>query len=101
MFVEGITIAAENRRYVQNTCVIQTLLDTCSNRMSVVFSLNNSNRDVGLVVQDVVRSLSFTTDRKIDLYVDAAIREANFLTNLLLHVPSGLLKCRAAELGAD
>lgn len=69
--------------------------------MLVVFSLDDSDRDIWFVVKDVISSLAFTTGGEITFYIDSAIREPDFFTDLFAHVPAGLLQRRRDELGAD
>jgi|TARA_B110000046_G_C12890159_1_gene353960 hypothetical protein len=79
MLIEAVAVAAEYRGYIQNSGVIQPLLYARHDRMFVVFGFDNGNRDIRLVVKDVIRSLAFATSGEVALYIDAAICEADFL----------------------
>lgn len=69
--------------------------------MLVILGLDDGDRDIRFVVKDVVGPLALATGGEIALHIDTAIGEADFLADLLLHVPTGLLQRRRDELGAD
>ena len=59
--VVRISIAAKHKGNVEGVRVAQCLLKSRLNRMLVVFGLDDCDRDVGLVVEDVVGAFSFSS----------------------------------------
>ncbi len=65
-------------------------LNTSYRRLLVVFGLDHRDRDIGLVVKNVIRPLATTAE--IALHINAAIDEADYFTDLLLHVPASFFQ---------
>ena len=99
--VKGITVAAENKRDVQGLAITQRLLDSRADRMVVVLGLDNGDRDVGLVVENVVGSLLLAARVNLATHIDSPVREANLLANLRVDVPPRRDNARRDELRTD
>ena len=98
---ESVTVTAEHKGYFEGLGIAECLLDTCANGMVVVFRLNHSDRDIGLVVENVVSAFSCTTSVEFSPDVDPAIGEGDFLAYLDLDVPARRFDIRRDELCAD
>jgi hypothetical protein len=69
--------------------------------MGRVFGLDQGNRNVRPVIEDVVGTLGFATGMQLAPDDDAALGEGDFLTNLRVQIPAGSGERRSDELGAD
>jgi len=59
------------------------------------------NRDVGLIVEDVIGTLSLPPRDELSAHNDPALREANLLSNLQHLIPARTTKGRGDKLGAN
>jgi hypothetical protein len=69
--------------------------------MIVVLRLDDGDRNVRLVVEDVVRALCLAAGDELAADDDAALGETDLLANLRMDVPGCLLDGRGDELGTD
>ena len=69
--------------------------------MLVVLGLDNGDRQIGLVVEDVVCPARLASAMQLAAHDDAALGEGNLFAHLALDVPTRLLHCRGDELGAN
>ncbi len=60
--------------------------------MLVVFGFNDSNGDIGLVVENVIRSFAFSSTGKVAFDIDTTIRESDFFSDLGKRVPANLFQ---------
>ena len=67
----------------------------------VVFGFNDGNRDVGLVVEDVVGPLLLAAGDQLATHDDTALGEADLFPHLGGKVPPGLYQRRRDELATD
>jgi hypothetical protein len=72
-----------------------------SRRRILHHSLDDRDRDIGLVIEDVVNALTGSALRHPAANHDAAVRDVDLLAELRLHVPSGALDRGRDELRAD
>jgi hypothetical protein len=98
---EAITVRGKHEGDVQRFGVVDRLLHPIADAMRVVFRLDDRDRDVGLVVEDVIGALGFTARHKLAAYDDAALREAHLLADLQHLVPTDRTEGGRDELGAD
>ena len=63
--------------------------------------LDQCQRDVGLIIEDIVGPLGLTASDKLAANDDAALGEADLLADLRHHIPSRLPQSWRDELGAD
>ena len=69
--------------------------------MAVFLGFDDSDRDVGLIVQGVVGALLCPTRMKLATNDDALLGEAHFLPNLRVEIPASCGDGRGDVLGAD
>ncbi|MNC76371.1 hypothetical protein D3C75_1280800 [compost metagenome] len=58
---EAVAIAGEYERHIQRLGITERLLHTGAERVLVVLGLDNRQRQVGLVIQDVVGAARFAS----------------------------------------
>src|SRR3546814_18384130 len=56
--------------------------------MLSIFGFNNSNRDVGFVIEDVIRALLLSSGCQLSANNDAPSRQIHFLADLSMQVPA-------------
>src|SRR3546814_3925877 len=56
--------------------------------MLSIFGFNNSNRDVGFVIEDVIRALLLPSGCQLSANNDAPSRQIHFLADLSMQVPA-------------
>ena len=98
---EGIAIAAEDERDIERLSVAEGLLDAGVDRVIVVLCLDDGDRDIGLVVENVVSPLPCPTGMEFPSDLNPPIREADFFANLGIDVPTRRHEIGCDELGAD
>ena len=98
---EGVTVAAEDERDVEDFGVIQRLLDARADCVFIVLRLNDGDGNVRFVIENVVGPLPGSTGVEFPPDINPAVREADFLTHLVMKVPPGLDKMGRDELGTN
>ena len=68
--------------------VSESLLYTSVDRVVVVLGFDDGNRDIGLVVEDVVSALLRTSRMKFSSDINSPVSEADFFPKLRLYVPT-------------
>ncbi len=101
MELERISVAAESKGYVQQLCIAQRLLHAGRDRVRVVFGFNDGDRQVGLVVQDVIRPLCRAPADHLPPHDHPSLRERHLFSHLRVQIPSRSLQRRRDVLGAD
>lgn len=94
---EAVAVGAENKRNVEGFSIIQTLLHAGPQGMVVILGLNDGNRTVWFVVEDVVRALDFL----FVAHKDGTGHEGFLLPDLFHLIPPSLFQGRRDEFGAD
>jgi hypothetical protein len=74
---------------------------TCVDRVVVILGFDNGDRDVGLVIEDVVSALLRSSCMKFSPDINPPISKANFLANLCVDVPSRRQNVGRDEFGAN
>src|SRR5688572_23892206 len=69
--------------------------------MSVILGLNQGNRDVRLVVENVISPLGFAATDQLAAHNYAPLGEADLFTKLGDFIPARLAQGRGDKLGAD
>ena len=95
---------AVRRKYegdIQGLGVVQPLLHAVADGMSVVLGLDERDRNVWLVVENIVGALGLPARDQLAAHDDPTLGEAHFLANLQQLVPPRLAQGRRDELGAD
>src|SRR5690242_20622351 len=101
MEYEPVAVRREDERDLQDFRVLQSLLHAVAYRVVVVLRLDDGNRDVRLVVEDVVGELRLPPSRHLPANMDLATSEVHLAPDLLVVVPSRSLNGRGDELRAD
>ena len=91
VFQETVAIRAVHKRNVQHFGIFDGLLHPGSNAVPVIFRLDNSQRDIGLVVKQIVCALSLSSGGDISADDDTTVREVVLHADLLLPVPASAL----------
>ena len=86
---------------MQGLGVVQPLLHAIADGVGIVLGLDQGDRDVGLVIQNVVGPLAPAPADELAAHDDTALGEADFLADLRHLVPPGLSQGRCDELRAD
>ena len=101
MLDEGVAVGGVDERDVEGLGVVQRLLHPGTHRVGVGLGLDDREREVGLVEQDVVRPLLLPPLVDRPALDDPSVRERDLLTHLPHPVPPGALDGRGDKLGAD
>ena len=91
VFKETIAIRAVHKRNVQHLGVFDGLLHSGSNAVPVIFRLDDSQWNIGLVVEQIVSALSFASGSNITTDDNTTVREVVLHADLLLPVPASAL----------
>ncbi|MNN23437.1 hypothetical protein D3C81_1368350 [compost metagenome] len=96
-----VTVAGEHERQIQRLGITERLLHSSAEGMLVVLGFDNSQRQVGLVIQDVVCATRFAPAVQLATDDDAALGKADFLTDLLVQIPASCGDGRRDVFAAD
>ena len=91
VFKETIAIRAVHKRNVQHLGVFDGLLHPGSNAVPVIFRLDDSQWNIGLVVEQIVSALSFASGSNITTDDNTTVREVVLHADLFLLVPASAL----------
>ncbi len=81
MEYEPIAIRGKHEGDVERLGVFEALLHSIANAVHVVFGLDESDRDIGFVVEDVVGAFALAPTDQLATNDDAALCEADFLAD--------------------
>ncbi len=95
------TIAAEYKGHLQHFGIAQPLLHAIAQRVFVVFRLNDRDRHVRLMEQDIVCSFILSSGVKLTSDYDTSLGERKLFTYLCDNIPSSLLKRGRNKFRAD
>ena len=98
---EAVAIRGEDKRDIERRGVVEALLHPVADAMRIVFGLDQRQRDVGLVIEDVVGALGFAAADQLAAHDDAALGEADLFADLRHLIPARPAYGRRDELGAD
>src|SRR5262245_45084719 len=98
---EGVAIGSKDKGDAENFGVLKCLLHSVADAVVVVLGLDQRQRAVRLVQEDVIGAFPQSPCDEFAADNDSALREADLLANLRDDVPPGLLDCGRDELRAD
>ena len=91
VFKETIAIRAVHKRNIQHLGVFDGLLHPGSDDVPVIFRLDDSQWNIGFVVEQIVSALSFASGSNITTDDNTTVREVVLHADLLLPVPASAL----------
>ena len=77
----------EHKQHTKCFGIIQRLLHTGTHAIAVFLGFDHCQRDIWLVIQDVIGTLLLTTGMQLAPHDDAPLGEAHFLPNLAMQIP--------------
>ncbi len=98
---EAVAVRGEHEGDVERAGVVERLLHPVADAMGIVLGLDQGERDVRLVIEDVVGALGLAARDQLAAHDDPALGEADLLADLQHLVPPGLAQGGRDELGAD
>ena len=98
---EAVAIGGKDKGNIEGYGVIEGLLHAVADAVVVVLGLDDGDRDVGLVVEDVVGALRLPARDQFSADDDPPFGESDFLADLHHPVPARALDGGTDELGAD
>jgi hypothetical protein len=96
-----VPVRRKHKRDIQCGRIVQRLLYAVADAVVVVLCLDDGNRNIRLVIKDVIGALRFATGDKLATHDNAAFGEGDLLANLRHPVPARALDGGADELGTD
>ena len=99
VFQEGIAIGTVSEGDIENLCVFERLRHARAESLVVVLGLQHGEREVGLVVEDVVGLFGLAAPDRFATHDDAAFGEIDLLTHLRHDIP--LRAIRSDHSGSD
>ena len=98
---EAVAVRGEHEGDIERRGVVEALLHAVADAVGVVLGLDQRDRDVRLVVENVVGPLGLAARDQLAAHDDPALGEIDLLANLHHLVPPGALDGRQDELRAD
>jgi hypothetical protein len=96
-----VAIGRKNKRNIEGYGVVEGLLHAVANAVVVVLGLNDGDRDIGLVIKDVIGALRLPACDQFSADDDTPFGKSDFLADLHHPVPARALDGGTDELGAD
>src|SRR3546814_5175138 len=79
---EAVTVGGEHEGDLQRLRVVESLLHPVADAMAVVLRLDQGDRDVWLIIEDVVRPFALAAEDHLAAHDDPALGEADLLPDL-------------------
>ena len=98
---EAVAVRGEHEGNVERCGVIERLLHPVADAVGIVLGLDQRQRNVRLVIEDIVGPLGLAASDQLAAHDDPALGEADLLADLQHLVPPGLAQGGRDELGAD
>ena len=98
---KAVAVGREHKRDVERRGIVEGLLHPVADAVVVVLGLDDGDRDIGLVIKDVIGALGFAAGNELAANDDAALGEGDLLADLHHPVPARAFHGGADELGAD
>lgn len=99
MLSKALAVRAVSERYIQGNCVIHRLLQASLDRMIRVFCLNDSDRHIPLIHEQIVGLLGLLSGMEPLANDDLAVGEVVFSKYLPVGIPFSF-ECRIDQLQA-
>ena len=84
---EGVTVATEDKGYVERLSIGEGLLHATADRVVVVLGFDHGDGQVGLVEQQIVGAFALAAHCELATHDDAASSETELTPDLRGHVP--------------
>ncbi len=88
MFVKAVAITAIDRWNIENIGIPDGLLNSGLDGMAIIFRFNNCDRNIGLIIQNIVRPLLLAPAGQIAFDIDFSFRKGDFLPHLRFNIPA-------------
>ena len=98
---KAVAVGREHKRDVEGHGIVEGLLHSVADAVVVVLGLDDGDRNIGLVIKDVIGALGFAARDELSPDNDASLGEIDLLADLHHPVPARAFHCGADELGAD
>ena len=98
---KAVAVGREHKRDVERDGIVEGLLHSVADAVVIVLRLDDGDRNIGLVVKDVIGALGFAARNKLAPDDDASLGEIDLLADLHHPVPARAFDGGAYELGAD
>src|SRR5439155_9506570 len=96
-----VPVRRKNKRNIEGYGIIQRLLHAVPYAVVIVLGLDDGDRDVGLVIKDVIGAFSLPARDELSTHDDAPFGKSDFLADLHHPIPARALHGGTDELGAD
>jgi hypothetical protein len=96
-----VAIGREYKGNIEGYGIIQGLLHAVADAVVVVLGLDDGNRNIGLVIEDVVGALGLPARDQFSADDNSPFGKSDFLADLNHPIPASALDGWADELGAD
>jgi hypothetical protein len=87
VFKKAVAVGAVGKWDVEELGVVESLLHAIAKRVRIVFSLNDRNGEIGLVVEQIIDFFCFAAFDALTPYDHPALGEVEFLADLRHRVP--------------
>ena len=98
---KGVSVGRKRERNLQDLAIGQRLLHSIGDTVLVALGFDNSQWQIGLVIEDEVGPLRFAAFDFLALNDDATVGERDFFSHLVDMVPASELDCRQYVLRAN
>lgn len=99
VFEEGVAVGTVGERDIEDLGVFERLLHAAAHRVVVVFGLDDAEREVRAVKEEVIGLLCLPSLDGLAADQDPALREIDLLADLVEHIP--LRSTRPGDGGRD
>ena len=96
-----VAVGGKNERNIEGYGIIEGLLHAVADAVVVVLGLDDGDRDVRLVIKDIIGALGLPAGDEFPADNDAPFSKSDFLADLHHPVPARALDGGTDEFGAD
>ena len=98
---KAVAVGGEHKRDIERHRIVEGLLHAVAHAVVIILGLDDGDRDIGLVIKDVVGALGLATGNEVSSDYDASLGERNLLAYLHYPISACAFHRGAYELGAD